>query len=417
MNHKKKNSLYLLFIIFSLISLSCNSEDIPTEPTIKNRGEIVSKSVLSSVKADYLKSLLNPFNVSEEIKNKLIYDVDVYKIVYRTISPKGEIVLASGALFVPKGNDNLSLLSIHHGTLTNRNQAGSVNPFNAIEGFIGASLGYYSLVPDYLGLGESNILHPYHHAKSSADVVIDFIRAAKLEAINLNKKLNGQIFLIGYSEGGFVTLAAHREIEKNYSSEMRITASAPMAGAYDLYMTAQLILKNKFYDQPSFLAFLIAAYNDIYGWNNINSIFNSPYAEKIPQLFDGTKSTSEINAALTNDLTKLFKEDFITSFENGTEKEFTSALKENSLIDWVPSAPIKLYHGDADEYVPYENSIKARDYFASHGADVELVTIKNGTHISAGQPSIIEAIKWFESLKMKNVIAYQIRSANQLMNK
>lgn len=401
----------------SLILLSCESDDFPTEPTINQRGEIIYDNLLSTVKAEYLKSLVDAYNMSTELKNNLIYDVDVYKIVYRTLSPEGKIISASGALFIPKGKDNLSLLSIHHGTQTNRYKVGSVNPFYSVEGFIGASLGYYTLVPDYIGLGESNsfdgsnIIHPYHHAKSSANAVIDFIRASITKARTLNKKLNGQIFLIGYSEGGYVTLAAHREIEQHYSNEMTVTASAPMAGAYDLYLTSQIILKNKNYDQPSFLAFLIVAYNDIYGWNAINSIFNSPYAEKIPQLFDGTKTTQEINAALTNDLTKLFKEDFLNAFNSLSDsnniiaKKFISALKENSLIDWVPRAPIKLFHGDADEYVPYENSLKAKDYFTSHGANVELITIKNGTHLTAAEPSIIEAITWLESLRMKKMIA------------
>jgi hypothetical protein len=45
---------------------------------------------------------------------------------------------------------------------------------------------------------------------------------------------------------------------------------------------------------------MIAAYNDVYGWNKIENFFNSPYAEKISSLYDGTKTTTEINEALTN---------------------------------------------------------------------------------------------------------------------
>ncbi|MEJ5351878.1 MAG: lipase family protein [Melioribacteraceae bacterium] len=394
----------LIFFLLFIFLISCE-HDFPVEPVFIQRAELISYEFLSSVKADNLKTLTAGFNIDESLKTKFIYDVDVYKIIYTTLSPQGRIVKASGSIFIPKGIDNLSILSVHHRTQSKRSNVGSVNPYYAIEGFAGAAAGYFTIVPDYLGLGESNIIHPYHHAKSSADAVIDFIKTSRIAAQILGIKLNGQVFLIGYSEGGYVTLAAQREIEKNYRNEINITASAPMAGAYDLYLTAQLILKNKFYTQPSFLAFLIKAYNEIYGWNKIDSIFNSPYAEKISKLFDGTRTTSEINAELTNDLTKLFNQKFLNSFLDGSEKEFTAALKENSLINFVPASPTKLFHGDADEFVPYENSLKAQNYFNSHGAKVELVTIKNGTHTSSAIPSIISAMEWFESFKIKKMIA------------
>ncbi|MCX7797214.1 MAG: lipase family protein [Melioribacter sp.] len=400
----KKISNLLLLILILIFNLSCES-DYPIEPELSLRGNLISINSINSEKASHLKSLLNNFNIDAELFNKFLFDVDVYKITYTTKNYDGRLIEATGALFVPKKINNLPLLSIQHGTQTKKNNVASQNPYYAIEGFIGALLGYYTLVPDYIGLGDSKEIHPYHHANSSANAVIDLIRAARKAAENLTVKLNGEVFLIGYSEGGFVTLAAQREIEKNNIKEITITASAPMAGAYDLYLTAQIILKNKFYNQPSFLAYLIYAYNKIYGWNKINEIFNSPYAEKISYLFEGTKTSSEINLELTNDLTKLFKDEFLTKFQNGSEKEFTNALKENSLINFVPISPTKLYHGDADEYVPYENSLKAKDYFNSRGANVQLVTIKNGTHLSAALPCIIDAILWFEKMRIRNKIA------------
>ena len=336
-----------------------------------------------------------------------MYDVDAYRIVYYTIDTKGSFTVASGALFFPHGKDNLPLMSLHHGTQTDREMVGSVSYFNAPEGIIGAALGYYTLVPDYLGLGESKIIHPYLHAKASADAVIDFIRACRKAASDIKIKLNGQVFLAGYSEGGYVTLAAHREIQLHYSNEITVTASSPMAGPYDPYLTSQIILENAAYDRPSYMAYLAAAYNSIYEWNNLNGIFKSPYAERIPSLIDGTKTTDEIDAQLTPDLTKLFTETFLTTFLDGTEKDFIDALRENNLIDWTPVAPVRFYHGSQDQYVPYQNSIEARDYFLSHGANVELITIEGGDHTTALMPSILGAIDWFDSLSLGKVLAYR----------
>lgn len=393
--------IYILAVSFVLTS--CKSEDSPVEPNIETRGGLISSTQLPSITKEFIKSYLNDYNITIDAK----YNVDAYKIVYYTDDTKGNLTIASGALFIPQGKDNLPLISLHHGTQTDREKVGSVSRFNAPEGIIGAALGYYSLVPDYLGLGESQLIHPYLYAKSSADAVIDFIRACRKEADDLNIKLNGQVFLAGYSEGGYVTLAAHREIQLHYGNEITITASSPMAGPYDPYLTSKTILENPTYGKPSYMAYLAAAYNSIYGWNNLKGIFNSPYAELIPSLIDGTKTIDEIDAQLTSDLTKLFTQNFLTTFLDGTEKDFSNALRENNLIDWTPAAPIRFYHGSDDQFVPYQNSIEARDYFLAHGANVELVTIEGGDHATSLMPSILGAIDWFDSIRLSKVLAYK----------
>jgi poly(3-hydroxybutyrate) depolymerase len=263
---KKEYQLFLLIILISFVS--CKSEDSPVEPGVQNRGDIVKTSFLSNYSVPVLQNLVALASAGQQINVTLKYDVDAYKIVYRTLDPKGNITIASGAIFIPRGKDISPLISLQHGTQTNRNVVGSTSPLNSVDGLTAAALGYYTVVPDYLGLGESAILHPYHHAKSSADCVIDLIRAGRAFAQSSNIKLNGQVFLAGYSEGGYVTLAAHKEIEKNYAGEIKIAACAPMAGAYDLNLTAKTILGKSTYNQPSYLSFFVVAYNDIYGGIN-----------------------------------------------------------------------------------------------------------------------------------------------------
>ncbi len=400
-----KRFFYLLLLTISISLVSCKSEDSPVEPVEQKRGDIVSTNFITNYSRQVVQTFIT-LAAGQQINVTLKYDVDAYKIVYRTLDPKGNVVIASGAIFIPKGKDNLPLISLQHGTQTNRNVVASVNPLYSIEGLTAAALGYYTLVPDYLGLGESTLLHPYHYAKSSADCVIDLIRSGREFARSSNIKLNGQVFLAGYSEGGYVTLAAHKEIEKNYSGEIKIAACAPMAEAYDLNLTAKTILQKQTYNQPSYLSFFVVAYNEIYRWNKLSEAFNSPYAEKMLSLFDGTKITTEINVQLTTNISQLFKQNFLNAYLNGSEADLTTAFTNNSLLNWTPSAPLRFYHGSADEYVPYENSTNARDYFKSVGATVELITIPGGTHTSTALPSIINTIDWFETIRLnKHVLA------------
>ena len=393
-------------ILIVILFVSCGKKsDSPVEPIIESRGQIISVTSLGSISAQNLQQLASAAVSPAQFNFTLQYDVEFYKIDYVTVDPQGNLVVASGALFFPTGKNNLSIMSLHHGTVTSRTQVASQNPLGAIDGLVAASLGYYALEPDYLGLGDSNILHPYHYQKSSANAVIDFIRAGRSYASGRNIALNGQVFLAGYSEGGYVTLAAHKEIEQNYSNEIKVTASSPMAGAYDLNLTASTILQQSTYNQPSYLAFFFETYNSIYGWNRINDVFNSPYADRIPSLYDGTKTTDEINAQLTININQLFKQSFLSSYLSGKETSINAAFAENSLLNWKPSAPIRLYHGNADEYVPYQNSVDARDYFQAQGSNVVLITINGGTHQSASIPSILDAISWFESIRLKKLAA------------
>ncbi|MBX3009448.1 MAG: alpha/beta hydrolase [Melioribacteraceae bacterium] len=391
----------IIGLLFSVIIISCDKSDNPVEPVSKEQGALISTSYLGTFGASLIKQLVSSYDPTGFGSVMFTYDVDVFKIVYNTVDTKGQITIASGALFLPTGKNNLSIASIQHGTQTKRTSVASVNPLNGAEGLIGASLGYFVVMPDYLGLGESVMVHPYHHQKTSAATVIDMIRAGRAYASSKNISLNGQVFLLGYSEGGYVTMAAQKEIEKKYSNEIKLAASAPMAGAYDLNLTAQKIIAQSTYNQPSYLAYFMAAYDQIYGWNKLADIFNSPYAERMNSLFDGTKTTTEINAQLTSNIAQLFKQSFKDSYLNGTFKLLTDAFNENSLLNFKPVTPTKLFHGDADEYVPYENSERARDYFVSQGVNVELITVKGGTHLSSAVPSVIAAIQWFESLRLK----------------
>ncbi|MBL7095149.1 prolyl oligopeptidase family serine peptidase [candidate division KSB1 bacterium] len=195
----------------------------------------------------------------------------------------------------------------------------------------------------------------------------------------------------------WVTLATHREIEQKHGTEFQLTAVAPMAGPYDMLSTAKILMGQTEYQWPYYLAFFITAYDDIYGWNRLNDIFNSPYGDMMHLFFDGTKSSSEINNSLPTKITELINQDYLSKFFNGEEPEIFAALQENNLLNWAPQTPIRFYHGDADEAVPYQNALTAVDSLrAMGGNNIELVTIANGTHESASLPSILGMLGWFE---------------------
>ncbi|MCF8240509.1 MAG: lipase family protein [Melioribacteraceae bacterium] len=388
----------LLVIISALIIWSCE-EDGTSPLLIPNRGELVEVLRESSMNTDAIELLFNQLSgggFEIDVKN----DVRIISVLYRTIDWNGDLVNASGLLVIPQNGDVHSLISLQHGTQSKRENVGSQNIRYGFEALIAGSIGYVAVAPDYLGFGESNTIHPYHHEETSAATVIDLLRAAREYCASNGINLNDQLFLAGYSQGGYVTMAAHKEIETNHSGEFTVTASAPMAGAHDLLLTARNVISNDTYDRPSFLSYIVYAYNEIYAWDMMDEIFKSPYHETVPILFDGSLPTWEIDSQLPNKISDLFKEDFINDFVEGNENPVINAFVENSLLDWSPSAPITLIHGNADDFVPYENAVNAKtELEANGGAQIQLVTIDGGTHSTSVLPAIQYTINWFETLR------------------
>ena len=61
---------------------------------------------------------------------------------------------------------------------------------------------------------------------------------------------------------------------------------------------------------------------------------------------------------------------------------------------------MRLYHCIGDDLVPYENSRVAHESFLRLGATrVELVTLRNGGHVSCFIPALAGAKEWLDSLK------------------
>ncbi|MCG6959917.1 hypothetical protein LJE82_08515 [bacterium BMS3Abin03] len=391
----------LIIICFLLINFqACNKEnniDL-VSPTVHERGEIIQSNNLGTMRVNDIQQLLAEGNMTNWIT--LNYSVRTISINYYTTDGDGNRTIASGAIFIPQGVNNLSLVSIQHGTQTKDDLVASVSPVNSTEGIIGlimASIGYLVIVPDYPGFGVSNVMHPYTHAESLVPCVIDLMRAGKTYSSQHQITLDGRIFLTGYSEGGYVTLVAQRKIELNYAQEFNLTAVAPMAGPYDLYGMMQTLFQTGQYNHTAYIAFLLTAYNDIYGWNRLDDFFNAPYSSIVKNLFDGSKTFGEVVNQLPSTFSELMDSTFINNVRNGNEHAFIEAMQENTLLDWIPQAPINFFHGDEDDISPYQNALTAVEKLKSNGGtNILLTTIPGGNHENSGPIAIVGAIQWFE---------------------
>jgi len=401
-NKLKAICLGVLALAITLLQ-SCkkDTDDItPSTPAVHERGEVAQLDMLGTYSASEIQQLLDNSNAG--LNFYLKYAVDAFAVQYYTQDHAGNIILVSGALYVPQTKSILPVLSIQHGTETKRDRVASVSPLKSVEGMVGlmtASMGYLTLLPDYPGFGISHGVHPYLHAASNVPCVIDLILAGKELCSSNNWLVTDGLYLMGYSEGGYVSLLAQKEIEESYPS-LELSAVAPLSGPYDLAGMCDRIFGGGSYSTPAYVAYFLTAYDDIYHWGCLNEFFKEPYASKMPQLFNGTKTWGEILNALPSDLWELMHDDFLENFYNLKQSMLLEAIRANTVLNWTPVSPVHFFHGDCDDIVDCMNATYALEGFMAGGAtDVQLTIIPGGNHETTGPKAIEGALKWFESFQ------------------
>ncbi|GAB3274121.1 hypothetical protein GCM10027347_46810 [Larkinella harenae] len=321
----------------------------------------------------------------------LLFDISVYKLVYRTRNLLGQEVMASGALIVPKTPAQLPIpmISQQHGTIFTNEEAPS-NYKPASEAYRAASIfaanGFIMACPDYLGFGVSGdpknplnlLLHTYEHRSSLAQASLDMLRASREFVQSKNINWDSRLFLTGYSEGGFATMSLYKKMQDEVPAEFNLKAVTAGAGAYDkTSFTKDLLSKPSHgiaYYNRTYL-WVLLTYDRLYGLNRApEEYFVEPYLTEI--------KTKGLGAELNVSFDQIFKPEFKAGVLNGSDTKFLAALADNDVYDWKPAKPLQLYHGMADPQVFYLNSLRAYEAMKARGMDVpvQLISIPGGDH-------------------------------------
>ena len=149
----RKTAHYFLFFLGILLLSSCskkNQENEIQEPSGPNYKYLVEANLEQS----YLPSSI-AFIAGLVLGNADQYSyqkVDIYKLTYKTQSPSGEQIEASGAVLIPADQETKKLISYQHGTITNQEHAPSHGIYLGLnEGglmSLMASTGFVVAMPD-----------------------------------------------------------------------------------------------------------------------------------------------------------------------------------------------------------------------------------------------------------------------------
>ena len=414
--------LLSLAIASSLLLVGCNDDD----------NERFVESPSSSASAKFVKTFTaNDINSSLGLGSSATpaakCGVTIEKVSYDTKGAADEDTNATAALMLPTGDaaeckGDRPVLLYAHGTTTDKGydfaQVGNTkNPAVGEANLIAANFaaqGYIVVAPNYAGYDDSKLdYHPYLVAQQQSTDMVDALDNAR-SIIERKKRANdanyskiddsGKLFIAGYSQGGYVTMATARLLE---AQKKAVTAIAPSSGPYALAAFGDEIFTGNVNIGASRFAPLLgiglqAKYGNIY--TKKSDIFldkyadaqlpsNTPFGElvqagKLPNnaLFQKSPSDPRLAGLAQgklfsilggyDDTDYLIKTDFRAAYVADTQKNpdgltlangnnlpaanpqnnLRKALKDNDLRGYVPTMPTFICGGNQDPTVYFDTN-------------------------------------------------------------
>jgi Secretory lipase len=400
-------------VLASLVLAACGSDTPPS-----NRGiAIGSPSAAFTVP----KAAIDAGTTSTgaiALTGAALCDVKISSVQYYTIGGKLEDTTATTAVMVPSGtNDGCKgkrpIVVYAHGTTLDKNNdmanvagipatattaAVAANGEAALIMAMYAAQGFIVVAPNYTGYkGSSLPYHPYLNAQAQASDVIDGLRAAKAALASLGGDASAKLFITGYSQGGHVAMATHREIQTYYANEFTVTSSGPMSGPYGLdrfgkqvFSAAGPINGGATFFTPLLVDSFQNSYGNIY--TKPSDVYQAPFDTKAIGIFPSIDpAAAGILPAnlfdIGNGSAFLIKTAFRTDVQTNPNNAYAAAGKKNDLIGWKPATPVGLCWGANDPVVFGWNSVDSAASIKALGGNVTQFNLEDATTV----PSSIKA--------------------------
>ncbi len=330
--------------------------------------------------------------------------VNLYRVTYRSVVPeKGNLPIeASGLVALPDTPQptTLPVVSYQHGTVYGRKEVPGF-PENSTETQLMiaqfAGQGYALVGADYFGMGISTEPEGYLVKAGHQQACFDFLTAAQSVMADLGRK-QGKLYLAGWSQGGFVTMAL---LEKLEQSGITVNGAATASAPLDLGIAMQGFLSfPRPYDAVWLNSiFILSAfsYENYYGVPGLaRSLFNEPYYEAAKKAYDRTLTDP---SQIPTDLHKLIKAEYFDP-QFFAQSAFGKLIAGTQSYRWVIKSPVRNYYGETDEAITVGVGRMAQTYAQALGAGnpaVEAVSTGKTTHRGTFATAVPQWKNWFES--------------------
>lgn len=328
--------------------------------------------------------------------------VRLYRVTYPSVVPElgNKPVALTGLVAIPEvSQTTLPLVSYQHGTVYGKQEVPSYpenSPETQLMIALFAGQGYLLTGADYVGMGDSREPQGYMVKASHQQATADLLPAARafLAAQGLTPS---QLFLGGWSQGGYVTMAMLERLEAiGVPVRAAATASAPV----DPWAALNGFLNFPRPNDADWVGtlFILASFS----FENYYRVPGLARSLLKPEHYDVCRSAYEGQAVdptkIPTKLRDLVTEPYFdAAFFAGSP--FGRMLFENQAYRWVVRTPTRNYYGDTDEAITQGIGRLAMVFQQAMGNDkVEAISTGPTSHRGTYARGAAEWKRWFDSL-------------------
>lgn len=332
--------------------------------------------------------------------------VRLYRVSYDSVVPErgNKPIKATGLLAIPDtGATSFPLLSYQHGTVYLKTQVPSVPEQSTETELVLAQFagqGYAVIGADYFGMGGgSDEPEGYMVKASHQQATFDMLMASRavLAAMKIETP---KLFLGGWSQGGYVTMAF---LEKLEQTGVKVDAAATASAPLDVYMVLSgfLDFPRKIDADWVPILFILSSFSfeNYYGVPGLaRSLLNDDYYEISRKVYE----RENVDASqIPTDVMKLVRPEYFdpTFF---AASAFGRIAAASDAYRWIIRTPVHNYYGEMDEVISVGLGRLAMTYQQAIGAGnpaVEAISTGKTDHRGTFATSVPLWKQWFDGLQ------------------
>lgn len=323
----------------------------------------------------------------------------VHQVVgtYESIDINDNPITVSGKIIYPTQGKVKNLLIVSHYTIGSNNECPSESfSFESIY----AGQGYAVIIADYIGFGVTVAeIHPYLQAQTTASNVIDMAIVARDFLKNRNiVPENDSVILVGYSQGGATTMHVQRLMENDpkYEGKFKIKKNYAGSGPYNIAKTYDYSIKRDVTGIPSAVPMIIQGMS--IGMEkplDMDYFFKEPLRSNYDEWLNSKKYTVlQINTLIgSNRLSEILTPNAQDRTKAETARFYRELLLNSIPDNFIPEAPVYMFHSEDDTTVPFVNSQVLQKQFRGYDQDIEYDFDHYGNHQQGAMKFIIKVAK------------------------
>ena len=276
----------------------------------------------------------------------------------------GETIRLSGKVLLPKDRKPKRYIVVSHYTIGANSEAPS-NLF-PLEGIL-CDMDYAMIFPDYQGFGiDRDRIHPYLVMEQTAlDVIMMYLSVANYLKGTKYEPEYDDIYLMGFSQGGAVTMSTQWMIEEYFNASIKVHQVFAGGGPYDVRATFNNFVETDKVNIAPAVPYVIQGMIEGYGTDvEIERVLQPWVCEKLdPWINSKDYTVNQLREMMATTKTSDLLTPEAMDRSSDLVAELYKAMTENSIVarNWTPEAPVYLMHSIDDDVVPYVNAIKAKD--------------------------------------------------------